>query len=401
MRRLPVLVWSACLLLGAGVLVLLAAAAGTRTPADEHGLAGLDGAGYAVLSVVFASVGALVARRVPGNAIGWLFLLTGMVIALGTFAFHYAVRSSFISPLPAGDLATLGPGLSQAPMFGLVALALLLFPDGRLPTARWRPVLWAAVAAVVATGGALVRERPIEGPFAAVQNPIGIPGADPVLDVLTALGFFAGVLCLALAVVAMVQRLRRAGGAERQQLRWVAFGATVTGVLVTVGVLAFIAFPDGPEVLHAIPLPLAFTAFPVTAGTAILRHRLYDIDVVVNRTLVYGGLTAALAATYLVLVVALGMLVRPLTGSSDLAVAGSTLAVAGLFGPARTRIQRAVDHRFFRRRYDTRRTLDALAADLRRETDLDRVAARVQAVVRDSVQPAHVSLWLRAPGDPR
>jgi hypothetical protein len=235
-----------------------------------------------------------------------------------------------------------------------------------------------------------------------VSNPVGIAGSFDLMDAASGLGWMFMGLSVALAAAALVVRLRRSTGFERQQLKWIAFAAAITGVAVVADVLSFFASLEGDRIsqLRVVLLGIGFSAFPVAAGTAILRYRLYDIDVVINRTLVYGALTATLAATYLGSVLLLQLLLNGVTGDSGLAVAGSTLAVAGLFRPARGRIQAAVDRRFFRRRYDAQRTLEAFSSRLRDEVDLRALSSELNAVVHETLQPAHLSLWLRSPGGP-
>jgi len=196
-----------------------------------------------------------------------------------------------------------------------------------------------------------------------------------------------------LAAFAAATRLRRSHGLEREQLKWIAFAAGVTGVAVVADVVSFFASLEGIDEVRIVLLAVGFGAFPLAAGAAILRYRLFDIDVVINRALVYGALTATLAGGYLVTVLLLQLVLSP---SSDLAIAGSTLAVAALFQPARQRIQELVDRRFFRSRYDAARTLERFGTRLRDEVDLDALAGELTAVVADTMSPAHVTLWLRA-----
>jgi hypothetical protein len=223
-----------------------------------------------------------------------------------------------------------------------------------------------------------------------VDNPLGIPGAFDPMDALTGLGWLLMGASVGLAAVASASRLRHAHGAERAQLKWLGLGGTFTGLVIVADVISYFAEVGGVDHARAASLAVGFIILPVTAGVAILRHRLYDIDVVINRALVYGALTAALAATYLGLVLLVGLAV----GRSGFAVAVSTLAVAALVRPLRARIQGGVDRRFYRHRYDAGQTLEAFGLRLRDELDLDTLGADLRAVVRDTVQPAHVTLWL-------
>jgi hypothetical protein len=403
-RRTPLLAWAACVGVALPTLVLLALGAGEATPGDSFGLGGFGGLSFVFASLAFGTVGALVLARVPDNPIGWVLCLMGVLLGLGDLAYQYADYALFVSPsLPAGESAAWLQNLGLPPSFGLLGVALLLFPDGRLPSRRWRPALWLALTGVmlIVVGYAL-RPGPLDDPFETVSNPVGIAGSFDLMDAASGLGWMFMGLSVALAAAALVVRLRRSTGFERQQLKWIAFAAAITGVAVVADVLSFFASLEGDRIsqLRVVLLGIGFSAFPVAAGTAILRYRLYDIDVVINRTLVYGALTATLAATYLGSVLLLQLLLNGVTGDSGLAVAGSTLAVAGLFRPARGRIQAAVDRRFFRRRYDAQRTLEAFSSRLRDEVDLRALSSELNAVVHETLQPAHLSLWLRSPGGP-
>jgi hypothetical protein len=350
-------------------------------------------------------VGAFVLWRRPGNRIGWVFLAIGIAVSLRVGAAQYAEYSLLVRPgsLPGGRVAvSLGEGLSAA-MFALLGLALLLFPDGKVPSRRWRKVLWMLGAAALfglAGSGLRPGEFVETESFDTFSNPLGV-GSDP--EPFDALGGLAWLLVTAgmfACGLAMVRRMRRAHGIERLQLKWIAFAASLLAVGFLVISITFFAELSGPTIdpLRTAVLGLGFCAIPIAAGIAILRYRLYDIDVVINRTLVYGALTAILAGVYIGTVLLLQFLLRPLTADSNLAIAGSTLAVAALFRPARARIQGAVDRRFFRRKYDAGRTLERFGAHLRDEVALDSLSAELRAVVFETMQPAHVSLWLREAG---
>ncbi|CAN5120406.1 hypothetical protein BH18CHL2_BH18CHL2_09300 [soil metagenome] len=223
-----------------------------------------------------------------------------------------------------------------------------------------------------------------------LRNPFGLYGTGDLVPTVLALSVALLLVARIASVASVVWRLRDARGIERQQLKWLAYGGSVAALTGTVTVSLGL-----PLALLTVLLSLGITMIPVAVGVAILRYRLYDIDILVNRTLVYGALSAALAAAYFGTVVVLGALLRPLAAESDLAVAGSTLAVVVLFAPLRARIQRIVDERFYRSRYDAARTLDRLASRLRSEVDLDAVRVDLLAAVDDTIHPAHMSLWLR------
>ena len=395
-------IWGSALGLFLATLVLLALGAGHATTADSFGLSGYGGLAFAVAALAFATVGALVVARVPDNRIGWIFCVTGAIIGVGDLVFQYADQALFISPdrLPGGSIAAWLQNFGLPPAFGLLGVALLLFPDGRLPSRRWRPALWLALAGIglIVVGYAL-RPGPLDDPFAGVSNPFGIAGTFGLMDALSGFGWMFMGASVGFAALGSAMRLRRSRGLERAQLKWLAFAAAIAGVAVVSDVISYFASATGINELRNVVLGLGFAVFPVAAGAAILRYRLFDIDVVINRALVYGALTATLAAAYLGSVLLLQLVLAPLTADSGLAIAASTLAVAALFRPARARIQDVVDRRFYRRRYDAARTLEAFSARLREEVDLEAVGRAMRAAVHDTVQPAHLSLWL--PLEPR
>ena len=241
--------------------------------------------------------------------------------------------------------------------FGLLGLALLLFPDGRLPLPPMAHRLWLALVGIgLSVIGAALRPGPLVEPFDSVSNPLGIPNSLGLMDSFLGFGFLFTLVAVVLAAFGVRARLRRSRGLEREQLKWLVLAAAVTGVAVVGTLVLYLA--AGIDVGGEYVLGLGFSTFPLAAGAAILRYRLYDIDVVINRTLVYGALTATLALAYLGSVLVLQSALSGVTESSGLAVAASTLAVAALFRPARTRIQEAVDRRFYRRKYDAARTLE-------------------------------------------
>jgi hypothetical protein len=397
-RRLAALLWGVCLALAAGTLVLLVLGAGEHTKADGSTFDGSGGLSFVAASMAFATVGAMIAARVPENSIGWIFCATGVGLGVADFGSQYAEQMLFISsdPLPGGRAGAVFQQLGFAPSFGLLSLALLLFPDGRSPSGRWRGVLWLALAGIaLSVVGIAFRPGPLVEPFDDVSNPFGIPGLLGLMDTFLGLGFVFTLASVVLAALGMRARLRRSRGLEREQLKWLVLAAAVTGLAV-VGTLV-LYFAAGIDVGGVWVLGFGFSVFPLAAGAAILRYRIYDIDVVINRTLVYAALTATLALAYLGSVLLLQLALSGVTEGSGLAVAASTLAVAALFRPARARIQEAVDRRFYRSKYDAARTLTRFGSQLRDEVDLDALGGTLRRVVTETMQPAHVSLWLRAP----
>ena len=386
--------WLATVAIALVTSVLLVLGASHATRADDFGLSGLGGASFVVASLAFATLGALVRARVPGNRIGPLFCLIGALLGVGDLLFQWADQALFISDsLPGGATAAWLQNFGLPLCFGLLGVAVLLFPDGRLPSPRWRWVLRLAFAGIALNAlGYGLRPGPLDDPFSTVDNPLGIPGAFDLMDAFSGLGWMFMGASVGLAAVGSGLRLRRAHGVERAQLKWLALAAAFTGLAIIADVVSYFAAATGFNEVRAVVLGLGFTVFPLTAGAAILRLRLYDIDVVINRALVYGALTATLGGAYLGLVLLVGLAV----GRSNLAIAVSTLAVAALFRPARASIQGAVDRRFYRRRYDAAQTLEAFGVRLRDELDLETLGTDLRGVVRDTVQPAHVSLWLRS-----
>jgi hypothetical protein len=374
------------------VSLACAAASAALWVADRYGLRHLvaDGAhvDQVLIAVTFSAVGALIVSRRPGHRVGWIFCAGGLLSAVNELATSYAVHAYRSQPvLPGGRLAATLGSVGWVPAFGLIVFLLLRFPDGRPLSRRWVVAdrLAAAGIALATVGVALYPHAVLPQEGLRIDNPAAIPAAKAEFALMVAAGGALIVGTMVAGVVALVLRWRRSSGPERLQLKWFTYAAAVTAVVV----LGTIELPAG-LVIGTLQAVIVGPALAVATGTAILRHRLYDIDVVINRTLVYGALTATLAGTYLALVLLVGLAV----GHSGFAVAISTLAVAALFRPARARIQAGVDRRFYRRRYDAQRTLDAFGARLRDEVELESVGAHLRAAVRDTVQPAHMTLWL-------
>jgi hypothetical protein len=349
------------------------------------------------LVVIDATVGAIVASRRPENPVGWLLCLAGVTISTSSFASQYAIYALLARPgsLPAGEALAWIAAWQLPIMNGIPVLYLLLFPTGRLPSRRWRPVAWLTVAFVI-VGVVLSALSPgaYLGSLGPIRNPLGIEGLTAIYK---AVFFTMAPLLIGAAVLSVFVRLRRSVGIERQQLKWFAYAVAAFAVgIILVSVITVVDTPPWFERAGVAFFTLAGAAYPVAIGIAILRYRLYDIDRIINRTLVYGSLTAMLALVYLGGVVGLQATLRGLTGQeSTLAIVASTLAIAALFSPLRRRVQGFVDRRFYRRKYDATKTLAAFNARLRDETDLDALSGDLVGVASRTVQPDHVSLWLR------
>jgi hypothetical protein len=350
--------------------------------------------------LAFSTVGALIGSRRPENPIGWLFCSGAFAWILGELALEYGVYALITAPgtLPVGVWAAWFGGWARGMgWFLIVAFLLLLFPNGRLPSPRWRPVLWGAVG-YVGFFTVVIWLSPVSNDtrLAFVRNPLRLE--IEIITFLLELLYLTIPLLLVAGAAAVIVRFRRSGGAERQQLKWFAYAVAVMFILF---VLWFSLALAGLVVADALVFTVPLLGLPIAVGVAILRYHLYDIDLLVNRTLVYGSLTALLAATYLGGVVLMQGTFRVLTGQeSQLAIVASTLLIAALFVPLRRRVQFFIDRRFYRRRYDAVRTLQDFSSRLRERTDLDNLNTALLLVVRETVQPSHVSLWLRPASQP-
>jgi hypothetical protein len=350
-----------------------------------------------LFSVGYSTVGAVIVPRMPpGNLIGWLFCAIGLLWAVIHFSGEYAIYALLAAPgsLPAGEVASWVYCWLWVPDFGLIVFLGLVFPNGRLPSARWR--WFARLSALLTLVGAVLAAfspgRIVLG-LSSIRNPLGIDSLPNAYKPVQALM----LVLIGVAAASLLVRRLYARGLERQQIKWFTYATAVatSGALLKYIIsepldLVWISWVGQALVL------IGLAGIPIAMGIAITRYRLYEIDTLINRTLVYGALTATLVALYFVGIVVLQRVFVLLTGQhSTLAVVASTLLIAALFTPLRRSIQGFIDMRFYRRKYDTRKTLQTFSAQLRNETDLDALSDDLVGVVRETMQPAHVSLWLR------
>jgi MFS family permease len=377
----------------AGVVVTAALFVVTNVMAFQGSYAGasedLFSVALTTALLAFPVVGMLLVRRSPENVIGWLFCAAGPIFGLMISSQTY-VENYILAEGVTGGFAdlTLWVAVWTGPIaYSLItAFLLLLFPTGRLLSRRWRAAafLTAGSVAVLVIGSMLAREL---DDYDQLENPYAIGGAfEKTLEAARGVGWILLSISVLLAGISLIVRFRRSKGVEREQLKWMAFAAS----LLFVSQVSWFVSEGLAQVLTG----LSFLALPIAVCIAILRYRLYDIDLIINRTLVYGALTALLAAAYFGIVVLLQGLV-PGAGDSEVTVAGSTLAVAALFRPLRGRVQAFIDRRFYRRKFDAQRTLDAFTVRLRDEVDLDQLSSSLVGVVRETMQPAHASVWMR------
>jgi hypothetical protein len=354
--------------------------------------------------LAFPIVGALIASRRPRNPIGWICLADGILwslLGITDYYTRYAVAQPGPVPFSVAIPAALGQWLWLPPVGLLGIYMILLFPDGKLPSGRWRPLAWLSGAVIVVGSVSFaIDPGPLSG-LGGVRNPFGVEGA-PWAALVWPVVIALLPLCILASAVSLVLRYRRSRGEERQQIKWMAFAASLVGLVFLGGIVT--SFIPGLEYLERgfeTMGVLSYAGIPIAVGLAVLRYRLYDIDVLINRALVYGPLTAMLALVYVGGVVGLQAVFRALSGQeSTIAVVASTLVIAALFGPLRGRVQGFVDRRFYRSKYDAAKTLEAFGSRLRDQTDLDALSGDLVGVARRSLQPEHVSLWLRPDAEP-
>jgi hypothetical protein len=382
------LAWGTCALtlaITAGVVVLA-----LLNRSDSGSLS------FSIVGVSSTVVGGVVASRRPANPVGWLFLAGTFFAALRALTAEYAIYGLLTDPgaLPLAEtMAGLSNSLQLVGPFLSFILVPLYFPSGRPVSRRWGLVAWLAFG-LLPVMTILQAFSPGEAiSDSGVSNPWRVEALHPVVEAFNTAGFVGFMGLIFASAASLVVRFRRSAGEERQQLKWFTYVAAFIPIWFVVNSPIERASPN----LFAVMDAIVIAGVPVAAGIAILRYRLYDIDRIINRTLVYGALTITLASIYLGGVVLLQSLFRAITGqASELAVVASTLVIAALFNPLRRRVQAFIDRRFYRNKYDAKETLEAFSATLREETDLDTLSGNLVGVVRETMQPSHASLWLRA-----
>jgi hypothetical protein len=349
-----------------------------------------------------ATMAVLIASLRPRNPIGWWLALLAFGFTANVVGSVYARYALVRNPgdLAGGELALWLAQWGTAPAQIALLFLLLLFPSGRLVSSRWKLVLWIGSVGVAfyATEHAFT-PGPIETtPFSVPNNPFAIGGFPSVLG-RGSVGSFAYIASLILALVGLINRLRHARGTERQQLKWFAFGAAWLPLVVVAPLFAAFGLPsDAPLVRDVIPIAayMVILAILLAMTIGILQYQLFDIDVVINRTLVYGTVTALLAGAFAALSVITQRITLAVSGQqSEIAIVLAALVVTALFQPLRSRVQTLVDRRFYRSKYDAARTLERFAGRVRDEVELDHLSSALVAVVDETMQPAHVSLWIR------
>jgi F0F1-type ATP synthase membrane subunit c/vacuolar-type H+-ATPase subunit K len=401
MRRRAVtwLAWSlvglpAVLLLCGISLSVAANSVSTRLPYDIETIF-TSGAINLITLLPFSVIGALIVSRQPRNVIGWIYCGVGLLVGLTALAHGYAeywlASGSGIRSL--AETAAWFGSWSWIPLVLVpTSLLLLLFPDGRVLSPRWRVVAWCAGFGIVGYSLNSALETGGLGDFPKISNPYGVDS--PLVGMVGLAGVILAGCSTVASAVSLIVRMRRADSEQRQQIKWFAYGGVVVvGTIVASGFVSIWSVPASILIIS-----VALLGLPVFTGIAILQYRLYDIDIIINRTLVYGSLTIMLAAVYFAGVVGTQYVFRAVTGQErlpQLAVVVSTLAIAAMFNPLRRRLQAFIDRSFYRSKYDAAKTLEAFSSKLRDETDLDTLSDDLISVVRDTIQPAHISLWLR------
>ena len=397
---LPWCMWAASLVLTVlGLLLLITSRSRTGAPVYDFWLVNT------LIAIGFSTVGAVITPRLPRqNPVGWLFCTIGLVGGVRLFVAEYAIVTLLAEPgslpstLPGGETLAWISSWVWVLHLGLFVFLALLFPDGRAPSSRWRPLVWGiGVVLVAGTVSVALWPETARG-FDLLNHPLGTEVATDVINPVETIVYALGLI----AAASLLARLKGSKGVERQQVKWFTYAVAVLAISAT---LAYVVFESMGVVwlgwVSSVLVIAGVVGLPAAVGIAILRYHLYNIDLIINRTLVYGPLTVVLAVLYFGSIVVLQLLFRALSGEgSQLVVVASTLAIAALFNPLRRRIQGFIDRSFYRRKYDAVKTLGAFSAKLRDETDLDALSDDLIGVVRETMQPAHVTLWLRQDSAP-
>jgi len=403
-REAARLAWCMCaaslVLTVLGLLFLITSRSHTGAPVYDYWLVNT------VIAIGFSTVGAVITPRLPPqNPVGWLFCTIGLVGGVRLFVAEYAIVTLLAEPgslpsmLPGGETLAWVSSWVWVLHLGLFVFLALLFPAGRPPSSRWRPLLWGIGVAVVGGTVSVALWPETARGFDPINHPLGTEVATDVINPVQTIVYALGLI----AAASLLVRLRGSKSVEHQQVKWFTYAVSM---LATSATFAYVVSESIGVVwldrASSVLVIASVVGLPVAVGIAILRYHLYDIDLIINRTLVYGALTAVLAGLYFGSIVVLQVLFRTLTGEgSQFVVVTSTLAIAVLFNPLRRRIQGFIDRSFFRRNYDAVKTLETFSAKLRDETDLDALSEDLLGVVRETMQPAHVSLWLRPDPAPR
>jgi len=397
-REAARLAWCICaaslVLTVLGLLFLVTSQSRTGAPVYDYWIVNT------VIAIGFSTVGVAITPRLPRlNPIGWLFCTIGLVGGVRLFVAEYAIVTLLAEPgslpsmLPGGETLAWISSWVWVLHLGLFVFLALLFPDGRPPSSRWRPLVWGSGVVVVAGTVSVALWPETARGFDLINHPLGTEVATEVINPVETIVYALGLI----AAASLLARLRGSKGVERQQVKWFTYAVAL---LATSATLAYVVFESMGVVwlewVSSVLVVVSVVGLPVAVGIAILRYHLYNIDLIINRTLVYGPLTAVLAGLYFGSIVVLQLLFRALTGGeSQLVVVASTLAIGALFNPLRHRIQGFIDRSFYRRKYDAAKTLAAFSLKLRDETDLEALSGDLVGVVRETMQPAYVSLWLR------
>jgi signal transduction histidine kinase len=402
MRRATFASWVICVVAALASLVFLSMGIGKSTPGDTFVLGGTGGFAFAFAALAFGTVGALISYRLPENRVGWVFSVIGLALGVGNFFYQYAdqVLYGSASGLSGGTASAVLQNAFVPPVFGFVAVALMVFPDGRLPSRRWWPaVAIALLGSTFTVAGYILRPGKLDAPFETVINPFGAAGQFALWDNVSTFGWPMMTVGSVLAAAAMRSRLKRSRGLEREQLKWVAFAASIAGLMIVADVVSFFAAAeDGTatiNLLRALALGIGFCIIPVAAGVAILRYRLYDIDVVISRTLLVAGLAGFITVTYVAIVVGIGSLVGRGDEPNLILSIAATALVAVAFQPVRRRLHRVANRMVFGRRATPYDVLSGFATQVSVAEASPETLVGLAELMADGTgaQPARV--WLR------